>query len=103
VRAHPEDHPGDHRDGHEREHAAEDLLRLEGERVGAPGEGGADGERDGDGEPDPDPEPAEQVATPELAEVRDEDADDESCFEAFAKADQVVRERSRSPWTGRVD
>ena len=96
---HPEDHPGDERDRDEREHAAEDLLRLEGHRVRPPGEERAHAERDRDGDADADPEPAEQVATADLAEVRDEDADDEPCFEAFAEADQVVGEHTRLPVT----
>ena len=91
------------RDGDEREHAAEDLLRLEGQRVRAPREERADAERDGDRDADADPEPAEQVAPPELAEVGDEDADDEPGLEALAEADQVVGEHARLPGTGWVD
>ena len=62
-----------------------------------------DAERDRHGDADADPELAEQVATAELAQVRDEDADDESCFEAFAEADQVVGEHARLPGSDRVD
>ena len=102
---HPEDHPGDHRDGDEREEAADKLLRLEGQRVGAEGEHRADDEREHDGERDADPEPRQHVAATQPRQVGDQDADDESRFQAFTKADEEGREHvdpSESGWGDEV-
>ena len=89
---HPEDHPRDHRDGEEREDSADELLGLEGQRVGAEGQDGADAERQDNGEADARPQPRQHVAPADARDIRDEDADDERGFEAFAQADEEGRE-----------
>jgi hypothetical protein len=89
---HPEDHPGDEAHGHDRESAADDLLGLEGESVGAEGQHGAESEGEGDRGTDAEPEAGEDVTSADLDHVGDEDADHESGLEALPESDEVVGE-----------
>ncbi len=50
------------------------------------------------GECDADPEPRREVAPVELAEVGEQDADDESGLETFAQPDEVVSQHEGEPF-----
>ena len=97
---HPEDHPGDHGDGDQGEGAADDLLGLEGEGLGAPREQGAEGEREAGGQGDADPHLGEDVSTVGAHEVGGDDADDERGLEALAEGDEEVGDEHGAPAAG---
>ena len=78
VLAHPEDHPGHQTDGNEGQGAAENLLSLEGEGLGPPGQDGAGGQRQEGGQPDADPQLGQSVTAVGFDQVGDDNADDKS-------------------------
>ena len=70
--------------------------------MGAEGEGGAEGERDERRGSHPEPDAGQNIPAIDLDEVGHEDADDERGLEAFAEADQVVREHRTSSLSWRA-
>ena len=92
---HPEDHGRDHRDGQDRERAAEDLLGLEAQGVGAEGQDEAEAERQTDGQADAEPQARQHVASLRANEERDEDADDQGGLETLTEPDDEGGEHAR--------
>ena len=90
VAPHPQDHPGDEADGHQGQDAADDLLGLECQGLGAPGQDGAQSQGQKGGEPHTEPQLGEDIAALGLDEVGGDDADDERGLETLSQCDEEI-------------